>query len=377
MMRFENPEAFALLVLIPLALWLGSRRRPPSVRFSSLQLVAPLRPTLRTRLRWLPMVLRVLALIGLVGALARPQLGSGEVRVTAKGIAAMVVVDRSYSMIEPMRYRGEDSSRIGVVKQVFREFVLGNGHDLSGRPQDMIGLVTFARFADTVAPLSRVHDTVAKLVDSINLAEPRGVEAGTAIGEGLALAAARLHRAEEDMARLQKGASTAAPTLPTADESASTKAPPSADEPDFTIKSKVIILLTDGDENMRDIPAPEAAKWCKEWGIRVYAIGIGSDSDGMVTVQSPFGRQRIRTGAGFNDRLLRQIAENTGGKYFEANNGEALRDVYREIDRLEKTDIQSTEYTNYKEMFTPVALGAAAALAFELLLASTFLRRSP
>lgn len=355
MPHFAHPWFLLLLPLAPLlgglSLW---RSRRPSVRFSSRQLMQGVRPSWRVRLLPLLPVLHTLAVAAMIVALARPQRGVGEVRTTADGAALMFVVDRSWSMNQQLDPR-EGTTRIDIVKRLCKEFITGNDRGLKGRPDDLIGLVTFGRFAETVCPLVRIHETLDKLIDSIELAHPQAVDAGTAIGEGLALAAARLKDAEDDLARRNEGEA----------------------DPEFQIKSKVIVLLTDGDENVMEIAAPQAARLCAEWGIKVYAVGIGGGSPTMI-IQTPFGEREVRSGTGgFNEQLLNRIAEATGGLYRSASDRQSLDDIYREIDRLEKTEIHSREYTSYEEQFVPWAVAAAAMLLAELLLSSTLLRRVP
>lgn len=379
-MRLATPEALALLILVPLVFWAMRGRARPVMLFSGLELVRPAGKTLRQRVAWLPRVLRAAAVIALVVALARPQTGLGEVRTTANGVAMVMVVDRSYSMIDTLPYQGETISRIRAVKRVFKDFVEGDGKNLAGRPEDLIGLVTFAKYADTVAPLTRSHEALSKLVETIQLAGERDIDAGTAIGEGLAIAAARLKQAEEDIERIAREQATQGPTPNQAAENAKPDAnsKPKKPEADFTIKSKIIVLMTDGDENTGEISARQAADLAKQWGIKIYAIGIGDNAGGNLSVRGPFGNMRVAGGfGGFNDQLLKDIAKDTGGKYYAATDGESLKQVYADIDALEKTEIKSTEYTSYRESFWWWAAGGGAALALEMLLAGTLLRRVP
>lgn len=370
MFRFDLPQALWLLALIPVALgvrgWLGRRRRA-SVRFSSLHAVAPLGGGARRLFRWLPITLRAAALASLVIALARPQFGIGQVRTSTNGVAMMLVVDRSASMIETMMLRGRQITRIDAVKDVVKRFVLGDGKELTGRPGDMIGLVTFARFADTVCPLVRIHDTLVQLVERIELvgATREDPEAGTAIGEGLALGAARLRDVERELSRraAQSGGKKVAGQVEA--------------DPTFTIKSKVIVLLTDGVENTGEVRAMQAAELCRRWGIKVYAIGIGAGGGGPRSQVMPGGFTITRGTMGFDDSTLKQIARLTGGRYYPANDAESLAKVYKEIDVLEKTEIKSEEFTSYDEKFVPFALAAAVMLALEALLSATWLRRAP
>ena len=352
-MTFGLPWALALLVLIPPLWWWGGRRRArAALTYSSLGLVDPLRRTLRQRLAWLPSALLALAAATLIVALARPRFGIGEVRITANGIALMMVVDRSASMKLPISMAGVEVQRIDAVKQVFTEFVVGNGSDLQGRPEDLIGLVSFARYADTVCPLVRIHDTLVKLVQSIDLAESQ-YEGGTAIGDGLALAATRLKQAEEDLAKREKNPA----------------------DPEFTIKSKAIVLLTDGDENAGEMNALDAADLAREWGIKIYVIGIGDERGGVI--DTAMGRVRIQRGGGFDESRMKAIAQRTGGEYWRAGDAESLRRIYARIDELEKTEIKSKEYTSYREAFMPWAIAGAGMIAASLALSSTLLRRSP
>ncbi|MFG0328569.1 MAG: VWA domain-containing protein [Phycisphaerales bacterium] len=353
-LQFAFPEALALLVLAPLIAWWSYRpSRRVVARYSSLDRIGDTLTTWRVHAYGLLPILRALALIVFVVALARPQRGVGEVRTMADGVAIELVVDRSWSMSYPMS--DEDrTSRIEVVKRICREFVAGNGADLDGRPQDLIGVVVFGRFADTVCPLVRIHDTLLDLIDAVTLVGPQSSESGTAIGEGLALAAARLQDAENEIRRRNEGDL----------------------DPEFEIKSKIIVLMTDGDENVRTIPAVNAARLCEEWGIKIYAIGIGGGG-GYVTVNTPLGERRIPVSTSYDETLLRRIAESTGGVFRAAESAEALRDIYEEIDALERTTIESREYTNYHEAFQSWVIAGAAFLLFELILATTVLRRAP
>lgn len=346
-----TPWALLLLMTLPVVAAAALMRPRRALRFSSAALPLRLHATFRTRLRWLPSALRVLCLALLVFALARPQETSGQTKTSTEGVAMQLVIDRSYSMREPIPVGDEQVSKLELVKRVVHEFVAGNGHELKGRPSDMIGLICFARYADTLAPLALGHEALLEATDRISLttgsaADP---EAGTAIGEGLSLAAARLKRAEDELAARTKGGKA-----------------------DFAVKSKVIVLLTDGQNNQGQISPREAVEQAKNWGIRVYTIGVGAGAR-MVRM----GDQRIRMGDDIDERMLTAIAELTGGKFWRAENGESLQKAYAEIDALEKSRIDSTEYTSYTERFLPFAAVGGALLALELLLAGTLLRRTP
>lgn len=356
-MEFESPWAFGLIVLAPLVWWWSQRRRGRgAVTFSSSGLVERASGGWRVVGSKLAPWMRVAALILLATALARPRHGVGRVETMAEAVAMQIVVDRSGSMRLEMENDGTLSTRLDVVKRVLREFVLGNeaqGGELKGRRNDLIGMITFARAAETVCPLVRDPETLAELADTVEMVTERS-EDGTAIGDGVSLAAARLQRAEEELAARQdgKGGGTT------------------------RIKSKVIVLFTDGENNAGERTPQEAAELAAEWGIKVYTIGIGM---GMAyqTIETPIGRQRVPVSGGADPRVLRSIAERTGGMYREATDAGSLREIYAEIDRLEKTSVETVAYTDYEERFTWWAAASAAVLALEMALGTLVFRRTP
>lgn len=347
MFRFESP--WMLLLLLPLAALVAWRfKERVRLRFSSTATAAAIAATWRSRLGRLPLVLRTVALAALVIALARPQHGTERVRDVSQGIAIAMVVDRSSSMGERIRYAGRNLTRLEAVKQVFRDFIDPNEGTMGGRPNDLIGMTAFAQYADSVCPLTLSHATLVQLLDSVQLVVDRR-EDGTAIGDAVALAAARLQRAEESLERVGEAAH------------------------DYEIKSKVIILLTDGENNAGDRSVRDAGELCKRWGIKVYAVGVGDDR----SVNTAFGRLTAPFRPGFDDRALRAIAESTGGKYWLATDSEALQAVHAEINDLEKSEIETVRYSEYREAFVPWALAALALLSIETLLRQTWLRTNP
>lgn len=351
MFRFESP--WLLLLLVPLAaLIVWRRRNRVRLPFSSTAAARSLGRSWRSQLAPLPVVLRALALIALVVAIARPQHGTERVRDISRGVAIGMVVDRSSSMGEMLRFGGRNVTRLEGVKRVFREFIDPTEGELEGRPNDLIGMTTFARYADSVCPLTLSHDTLVELLGTVRLADDRR-EDGTAIGDAVALAAARLRQAEETLAEQAESAETAVSS--------------------YEIKSKIIVLLTDGENNAGDRSVRDAGELCKEWGIKVYAIGVGDDRG----VQSPFGRLSVPIRRGFDDRALREVAESTGGKYWLATDADALRSVHAEIDALEKSEFQAVRYLDYREAFAPWALAALALLSLEVLLRQTVWRVVP
>lgn len=353
--RWESPWALAIIPLLVLAAIFLSRSslRAPCGGLSSVEGLSALPRTLRQRLAWFPGAACWLGMGLLVVAMARPQLGIGRVETSAEAVAIQLVVDRSGSMNQYMEVDGALVSRMNAVKSVLRDFLLGDGEELSGRPSDLVGLITFARFAETACPVVRDPRTLTELIETVETAQAR-YEDGTAIGDGLALAAARLKRTEDELKNRQRSSAS----------------------PELTIKSKVIVLLTDGDNNAGEADPIDAARLAAEWGIKVYTIGIGAGADSFQVLRTPIGEQRVRVPSNVDEGTLKRIAELTGGAYHRAQDGEALRAVYREIDRLEKSSVSTVEYTDWQEKFILPASAGGALLALGLLLGSTWLRRT-
>ncbi len=352
-MRFETPWAFLVLLAIPAVLYLyGYRRRGTAFRFSSTRGASAAGRSLRQRLAAVPLVLRVVALALLAAALARPQQGLERVRDISKGVAIEMVVDRSSSMQAEMTFGRERLNRLDVVKRVFEEFVAGNDEDLPGRPNDLVGLISFARYADTICPLTLGHGALARFLEDVHLVK-RKSEDGTSIGDALALAAARLKTAEESLAR----------------QAANTDNP-------YDIKSKIIILLTDGQSNYGKRTPIEAAAQAADWGIKIYAIGVGG-GESVTSRQTLLGSFMVPMGSSLDEATLKAIAQRSGGIYRRAEDADSLRAVYEEIDALEKSEFESIRYVDYKELFVPFALAGLLVLASEVILANTVFRRIP
>ncbi|MDD5759530.1 MAG: VWA domain-containing protein [Desulfobulbaceae bacterium] len=351
-MRFANPLVLIALFVLPLLLLIWHRRRRGiALAFSDLSLL-PESSSWRSRLQSLPFFLRLLALALIIIALARPQAGLEKIQETSQGVAIEMVVDRSGSMGAEMEFGGQSMTRLDVVKRAFAEFVNGNQRDLRGRPNDLIGMITFARYADTVCPLTLAHGALSAFLDTIHLVPQQNPENRTSIGDAIALAAARLQTAEETLARQTGGPAKA-----------------------YHIKSKVIILLTDGQNNAGSHAPEEAAALAKQWGIKIYTVGVGGDD--VVKIQTMLGTRMVRTGEGVDRATLAKLAESTGGVFRMAEDAEALHAVYQEIDQLEKSEVESIRYIDYKEFFAFFALAAFGLLVAEALLACTVLRRLP
>ncbi len=353
----------AFFILIPLV-WIRARRKGPrtSVRFSSLQSLHGLRATWAVRTRFVLPLLRTLAILALIVALARPQSG-GEYHDTSEGIAIQMVLDVSGSMAaDDFVLDGQRVRRIDVVKRVFEDFVLGRG-TLRGRESDLIGMSTFAMFADTPCPLTLDHGSLRDLLRETEIpgwVQGRQVrqqeEAGyTALGDAIVLATDDLRRAGEQAVEGVPGAEAA--------------------------KSRVMILLTDGADNPAPFPgvAPpkplDAAKVAATLGIKIYTIA----AFGALPQQQGFGLFAPMRG-GFDpaaEAALKGIASATGGKYFRATDTDSLVTIYDEIDKLERRRTGERSFRDNVLASKVAMLTALGMLMFEVLLTNTRYRRVP
>jgi Ca-activated chloride channel family protein len=354
-LRLADPAWLLAWLVIPLLAILERRRRAAStVAISSASLLRDLPRSFASRLAPLLPWLRNGGLALLVLALARPQAGRSEFRVRSEGLAIQLALDRSGSMAayDFRDEEGEPINRLTAVKDVVRAFVAGEG-GLAGRRDDLVGVVAFGGFAEQRCPLTLDHGVVLDVLAGVELPgeglSPQEREAlrdvldeegGTAIGDALATCVAGL-------------AGSAA-------------------------KSRIAILLSDGENTMGAVDPQDAAKLAAEKGIKVYTIGIGSNGMAPYRMRDRFGEVVIvPRPVVLDEDLLRAIAETTGGAYFNARDAKALEHVYAAIDALEKSGIESLVYTEYDDLFeSPFAIGVAL-LVLEMLLGATALRRSP
>jgi Ca-activated chloride channel family protein len=308
-------------------------------------------------------VARLLSLALLILALARPRKGTVLSEISTEGVAIEAVVDRSGSMFTEMNYEGEKLNRLEVVKRVLADFIEGDEKGLGGRAGDLIGLITFARYADTVCPLVLSHNVLSEFLKQTEIVSIRS-EDGTAIGDAIALAAARLKKAEEELERRHIQMGFGADGSEEQGRAA------------YQIKSKAIILLTDGRQTTGDAHPLAAAELAQEWGIKIYTIGIGS-AQAYTTVQTMLGSFRMPTRHELDEELLKAVAEKTGGFYSRADDAEALRDIVKRIDELEKTEVTSVQYTQYAERYGRWTLPALVLLGLEMLAGCTVFRKIP
>ncbi len=324
--QFANPGFLVLLALLPVFIyWYLRREKPVELQVSTVTVFRSLPRSLRQRLRHILFALRLLAFTLLTFALARPQSTSSGENVSTEGIDIILATDISGSML------AEDfhPNRIEAAKRVATDFI-------DGRPTDRVGLVVFAGESFTQCPLTLDHPVVKDLLSQIRSGM---IEDGTAIGMGIATAVTRLKESKA--------------------------------------KSRVIILLTDGVNNRGSIDPLTAAGIAQTFGVRVYTIGVGTIGVAPYPVQTPFGVQYQSMPVEIDEALLEKIADQTGGKYFRATDNRTLKSIYEEIDRLEKSKIEVTQFRRHREEFYSAGLAAGLFLLLELFLSQTFFRKMP
>lgn len=346
--RFHDP--LWLLAALPLAfvVWYSLKQRKSlSLPYSSFSGLTTLPVTLAQRVRrTLPWV-RTLALILVVGALARPQQGLEQFKVTTEGVDIVLAIDRSGSM-DALDFveNGERVNRLHAVKSVVSKFVEGS-EVLDGRPDDRIALVVFGGYAEGRCPLTLDHGTLLDVLRDVKIP-----------GEGLSLEERRLReRFIEDEAATAIGDALARSVAVLKDRDA---------------ESRIVILLSDGENTAGVIHPLAAAELAKESGVKVYTVGIGSTGFAPFKRMDSFGRefldqQQVR----LDEATLRSIASTTGGEYFNARDIDHLERVYSVIDELEKTEAESVVYTDYRELFSFLLLPGLSLLLLELLLRNT------
>ncbi len=365
-MQWYTPWALLLFLALPfLGYVMLRKRRSAAVRFPSLVDMKSGPVSWRQRFRPVLVGLRLLSLALLILALARPRKGTVLDEISTEGVAIETVVDRSGSMNTEMDYDQEKLNRLEVVKRVLTDFIEGDKEGLGGRAGDLIGLVTFARYADTTCPLVLSHNVLTEFLENTDIVTLRN-EDGTAIGDAIALAAARLRKAEEELLRrnAQLGFGEQGEEA-------------NAERGGFKIKSKAIILLTDGRNNTGDYTPMQAAELAQKWGIKIYTVGIGSGQSFMVVNDPLFGRRRVPVRDDLDEGLLKAMADKTGGFYGRAGDAQALRDIVKRINELEKTEVRSIQYTQYAEHFERWTMPALVLLVLEMLAGCTVFRKIP
>jgi Ca-activated chloride channel homolog len=326
--KFANPAFLWLLLFLPaIGYYLWRRRKKMNVvlQFSSLQVFDRIPITIRERMKYVPIGLRITAIALFIIALARPQSISDKQNISTEGIDIVLELDLSGSML------AEDfnPNRIDAAKQVASEFI-------DGRTNDRIGLVVFSAESFTQCPLTTDYPVLKSLLRDVK----NGMIAdGTAIGLAIANGVNRLK--------------------------------------DSKAKSKVMILLTDGVNNRGEIDPITAARIATTYGIRIYTVGVGARGEAPYPVQTMFGIRRQMIPVDLDEKVLTQVADMTGGKYYRATDNRKLKAIYKEIDQLERTKIEVMAYKRYSELYGRWLIAGIIAFILEIVLTSTFLRKNP
>ncbi len=358
---FHHPWFLMLLALVPVIGWrLWAARKQTSVSYSSAASDWDVSPSWRQRLAWVPSALTLMTATLMIVSLARPRVGRDKTVVYSEGIAIELVVDRSGSMRAlDFQIDGNHVDRLAAIKNVASKFVLGDEETkdgtLPGRISDLIGLITFAGYADAVTPLTLDHGFLIDQLKRTQIVSRRD-EDGTAIGDAISLAVDKLSTLEKRQ--------------------------------ESTIKSKIMILLTDGENTAGEIDPVQAAELAATMGIKIYTIGVGTKG------RAPFPVRRSASGqiivqyefVNIDEKTLRAISDATGGQYFRATDTSSLESIYEEIDQLEKTKVETQQFVDYKDLaiqssrldgyqLPPLLLIALCLLAARIILNHTVFRK--
>ena len=334
-MTIAHPYFLLLLLLLPILAWLkGWRGRSPAFLYSSVKLIEGLAQTRRSHSGAFLAALRWLALALFIFALAQPRLTKSTTQVKASGVDIVVAVDMSGSMVsEDFEVKGGRVNRFNMARSVLKGFI-------DQRPSDRIGLIVFATQAFIATPLTLDHDFLQENLDRLEIGAID--QNATAIGDALATAVNRLR--------------------------------------DLKAKSKVVILMTDGQNNSGKIEPLMAADAARALGIKVYTIGIGEQGTAPMPVgRNPYTGETVyqEVPVDVDEETLQKIADDTGGKYYRADNAKKFQEIYGEIDQLEKTEAVINKYTEFKELFPWLVAGGLLLLLIEIILGQTVLRRLP
>lgn len=346
--RFHDPIWLILLVPVLLLVWKEQRKsKRYAIGYSNVDILKKVPVTWAQRFKPWVAWLWALGMTSLVIGIARPQLGREELRLNTEGIAIMMCIDRSGSMdAMDFEFEGKRVNRLEVVKRVFRDFVLGKS-GFSGRLDDLVGLVAFGGFAESKCPPTLDHQTLAKILETVKIPQPILDSRGRIMNESLL--------AEEQATAIGDALGSAVDRLK-----------------DLKIKSKIIVLLSDGESNAGVLSTDEGIEAAKAYGIKIYCIGVGTNGVAPFLVTDVDGRQFLRNQmVKLDETALKNIATSTGGSYFSAADTQALKDVYEQINQLEKTETEGKVYTDYRDLFQYFLLPGLGLLLLELLLIST------
>ncbi|HLD56440.1 MAG TPA: VWA domain-containing protein [Candidatus Omnitrophota bacterium] len=327
MFRFESPEYFLILLIIPIIFFLKRRQKPSVIQFSTLADIKKIKGTGAVSVRSLLHIFRLIAFALMITGLARPQTVESEREFETRGIDIVIALDISGSML------AEDFkpvNRMAVAKEEAKKFV-------AGRQNDRIGLVVFARKGYTQCPLTLDYEVLSQLIDEIEVGL---IKDGTAIGLGIATAVNRLRESDA--------------------------------------KSKVIILLTDGENNAGNLDPVTAAELAKTFGIKIYTITIGKGGLVPFPIEDPvFGKRYVQAEVKVDEQILKRIADITDGRHFAAGDPQGLTQAYKRINELETSEVKIKEYSSYRELYHLFLVPGLLMLLAEVLAANTVFLKLP
>ena len=328
--QFQDPWLFLLLAIIPLLIYRTLKNRPATLHFSSLDSLKTMHRKGVNFLAATPLILRCLAIALLVTALARPQEGRKSTEILSAGVDILLAIDTSGSMrAMDFEKNHQPVDRLTVVKDVVSEFI-------DSREFDRMGMVVFGNEAFTQCPLTLDHDILHSFLNKLQI----GVAGdSTAIGSAIGISVKRLK--------------------------------------DLESKSKVIILLTDGRNNSGNITPFQAAEIAKTYGIKIYTVGVGTQGQAPFPMSTPFGQKMLMQRVAIDEDSLKKIAEQTGGRYFRATDSDSLKQIYAQIDSLEKSEVKWIDHSEYRELFPLFLIPALLLVLTEMVLTQTRLRRVP
>jgi Ca-activated chloride channel family protein len=328
--QFQDPWLFLLLAIIPLLIYRTLKNRPATLHFSSLGSLKTLQHKGMEFFAATPLVLRCLAIALLVTALARPQEGRKSTEILSAGVDILLAIDTSGSMrAMDFEKNNQPVDRLSVVKDVVSEFI-------NSREFDRMGMVVFGNEAFTQCPLTLDHDILHAFLKKLQI----GVAGdSTAIGSAIGISVKRLK--------------------------------------DLESKSKVIVLLTDGRNNAGNITPFQAADIAKTYGIKIYTVGVGTKGPAPFPMSTPFGQKMLMQRVALDEDSLKKIAEQTGGRYFRATDSDSLKQIYAQIDSLEKSEVKWIDHSEYRELFPLFLIPSLLLIFTEMVLTQTRLRRVP
>ena len=328
--QFQDPWLFLLLALIPLLIYRTLKNRPATLHFSSLDSLKALHRKGVDLLAATPLILRCLAIALLVTALARPQEGRKSTEILSAGVDILLAIDTSGSMrAMDFEKNNQPVDRLTVVKDVVSEFI-------DSREFDRMGMVVFGNEAFTQCPLTLDHDILHSFLNKLQI----GVAGdSTAIGSAIGISVKRLK--------------------------------------DLESKSKVIILLTDGRNNAGNITPFQAAEIAETYDIKIYTVGVGTQGEAPFPINTPFGQKMLMQRVEMDEDSLKKIAKQTGGRYFRATDSDSLKQIYEQIDSLEKSEVKWIDHSEYRELFPLFLIPALLLVLLETILTQTRLRRVP